>query len=466
MNGFLNFRLRLGQAPSNLVRRFHLILLVLSTTIFQRIVAQTPPLLLCQEETPVFTGFPEQTLCEKNPNFNCEIQIGTGTPFPKSSLLGSPTLSGNVCVVGNFEVDAPLTFVDATVKITPSVTITITPSLNGYDGGSSLGINNSKLFACDGLWKGITLGQLSSIASWNNSVIEDAETAIFASGFCILNIHQTTLNRARVGIELYPPFPNISAPGPVMWVFTGNQFSCTAPLNGTPDEITQIGVKLRDADLYPFFANNDNTFRGIINGIVAESSGSNAFAFCNVFANNYLFDDIRDKGIDFRGRSLDVRNSTFEHIAKHGIYFHESSLLNLTGNEFYIREINTPMILRFMVDIEDPRADNNLHILDNYFFTDSTALFNFTVFAIRLNVIWNSKFVASIHENTFDLYNTSYPSPGDVSHGISVWGSLTSDSDIEIKANHINGNPLLNANRGILAVNGNKHHLHVIDNHF
>ncbi len=469
MNSFLNFRLRSGQVRSNPANLFLIILVTLLTA--RSGFAQTPPLQPCQEETPTFTGLPEQTLCQKYPNFNCEIQIGTGTQFPKSSLLGSSSLSGNVCVIGNFEVDVPFAFQNALVKIDPGVTIAIAPSPNGYDSGSQLVIDNSKLFACSGLWKCITLGQLSSIVTWNNSVIEDAETAIFASAFCALSIQQTTFNRNRVGIELFTPFPNIWVPGPVMWVFTGNQFTCTAPLNGTINEITQIGVKLRDSGLYPLTTNNNNTFRGIIKGIVAESSGSNAFAVCNVFADNYLFDGIRDKGIDFEGRSLDVRNSTFEGVAKHGIYFHESSLLNLEGNEFYVRELTIPMIFRYMVQIDAPKPDNNLRISDNYFYTEGQ-LFNWVVWGIQLQGSSSSldpltTLNASINGNTFDLYNASNEIPGHASRAISIEGNLTSDSDIDIENNDFVINPfILNDSRGVVAYYGDKHGIHVIGNHF
>jgi len=469
MNSFLNFRLRSGQVRLNPTNLFLLILFALLTA--RSGFAQEPPQQPCQEETPTFTGLPEQTLCQKYPNFNCEIQIGAGTQFPKSSLLGSAMLSGNVCVVGNFEVDVPFTFQNALVKINPGVTIAITPSPNGYDSGSSLGIDNSKLFACSGLWKGITLGQLSSIGSWNNSVIEDAETAIFASAFCALSIQQTTFNRNRVGIELFTPVPNIWVPGPVMWVFTGNQFTCTAPLNGTTNEITSIGVKLRDSGLYPLTTNNNNTFRGIINGIVAESSNSNAFAVCNVFADNYDFISIRNKGIDFEGRSLDVRNSTFEGILGHGIHHHESSLLFLENNEFFIREFPTTS-WRFMVEIESPRIGNDLNISGNYFYTEGQ-LASIHTFGVKFTS--NSfgagdpsiTFNARIFDNDFDLFNASFEIPGEMSHGIAIWGNLASDSDIDIENNRFNDNIfILSHNRSIDAWYGSKHGVHVIGNHF
>jgi hypothetical protein len=316
------------------------------------------------------------------------------------------------------------------------------------------------------LWKGITLGQLSSISSWNNSVIEDAETAIYASGFCALSIQQTTFNRDRVGIELFTPFPNIWVPGPIMWGFFGNQFTCTAPLNGTTNEITQAGIKLRNSDLFPFYGNTDNTFRGIIKGIVAESTGSTFIDQCNVFVNNYDFISIRDKGIDFEGRSLDVRNSTFDGIAKHGIYFHESSFLNLINNEFYIGELTTPMIFRYMVQIEGPKADNNLRISGNYFYTEGQ-LFNGVVWGIYMNSSDNSTFRAAIDHNTFDLYNASLEIPGNPSRAIQIDGNISPDSDVDIEVDTFNVNPLiLNNNRGIAAWYGNKHNIHAIGNHF
>ncbi len=417
-------------------------------------------------KNPTFIGIPEQTLCEKNPNLVCAIQIGAGTPYSKSSLLGT-SVTGNVYVVGNFEVDAPFTFQNALVKIDSGVTISIAGSPNGYDNGGSLGINNSKLFACDSLWKGITMGFLSSINTWNNSEIEDAETAIYASGFSALSIQQTTFNRNRVGIELNTPFPNIWILGPVIWVFTGNHFICNAPLNGTTNEITQVGVKLKDSDLLPLFANNNNTFQGIIKGILAEGNAS------NVYADDYDFISIRDRGIDFKGRSLEVRNSTFQNIAANGIYFYKSSQLLLTNNEFYLEEINDLMVFRYMVEVNMPNPDNDLHINDNYF-RISGALPDWNISAIQFSTQTLSTFRAVIELNTFDLLNPSLqingepPFPvGSASDGVAMFGSHTSDSDIAIELNHFNVDIARPSNnKGVLAKGGSKHNIHVNGNHF
>jgi hypothetical protein len=165
MNGLLNFRL--PKVPTNALGIFLPLVLIMLSCITAS--GQGTEIFKCPENTYTFTGFPEQTLCEQYPNFNCEIQIGAGTQYPKSSTLLSSSLSGNVCIIGDFEIDVPFSFINAVVKINPGVTIVVKPSPNGYDPGSSLGIDNSKLFACNGLWKGITIGHLSTIGTTNST---------------------------------------------------------------------------------------------------------------------------------------------------------------------------------------------------------------------------------------------------------------------------------------------------------
>lgn len=148
-----------------------------------------------EKEDYPFTGVPEITLCEEYYDFECRIEIGEGTVHPRSSLVGATFLNGEVCIVGNFIADDPFTFVDAVVKINPGVVIDM-------DVGTSLSIDNSKLFACGNLWAGIKVGFASIIQTSNFSVIEDAETAISVNGFSVLNIQETIFNRNRIGISL------------------------------------------------------------------------------------------------------------------------------------------------------------------------------------------------------------------------------------------------------------------------
>jgi hypothetical protein len=83
MNDLLNFRLHLRFLHSNLAQV--LLSIVLVFAVGQIGLAQiSQPQFECQEGVPTFEGLPKQTLCEKYSNFNCTIEIGNGTQFPKS----------------------------------------------------------------------------------------------------------------------------------------------------------------------------------------------------------------------------------------------------------------------------------------------------------------------------------------------------------------------------------------------
>ncbi len=275
-----------------------------------------------KKEEPTFAGRPGQALCEMYAGFDCAMQIGTGTTFPKSSLIGA-SVTGNVCIVGDFEVDVPFTFQDAVVKINPGVEIAITGRPNGFDGGGWLSINNSKLFACNALWKGITLGPLATISTAGNSVIEDAETAIYASGPTTLYIQQTTFNRNRTGIHLITPAPGIGVTGPLLLTFAGNRFTCNAPLNGTTDDITEAGVKLQDAYLYAF-QSNGNRFTDLKYGVYAEGNAT------HIGASRFNMQRIRKDGIFMEHGSIKLTQSQFNNCEGNGIHIGSAQIVDIT----------------------------------------------------------------------------------------------------------------------------------------
>jgi hypothetical protein len=246
--------------PRHLNGFINLLLVLFTSNIFSQ-EAFSPK---CNDSNLTFNGIPSITLCEENINFVCEHQIGLGTQKTKASDLGTSILSGNICIVGDFLVDIPFTFLDATIKINPDVKIIVKESINGYDAGSILSVNNSKLFSCDKMWEGISLGFLSAIFT-DNTVIEDARKAIQASTLCGIYVQRTTFNRNYIGMDLTSSYPG-SSPGPLVWSFVSNKFTCSAPLNGTTSEITMCGIKLKDAFLYTFL-NYSNYFSDIKYGI-------------------------------------------------------------------------------------------------------------------------------------------------------------------------------------------------------
>ncbi len=369
MNDLLKFRLRVGQVCPNLITPITILLLFFVATA-HRIAAQTPPPHLpCEKETPTFIGSPDPTLCEQFPNFSCDIQIGAGTPFPKSSMVGSLSLAGNVCIIGDFEVDQPFTFLNAVIKINPGVTISITPSPNWYEPGSSLYIDNSRLFACNGLWKGITLGHLSTLVTQNNTEIEDAETAIYATGLCELYIQQTTFNRDRVGIELNQPIPNSFVPGPIVWTFSGNNFTCDAPLNGTIDEITYAGVKLFYNFLYTSQVGT-NTFSDIQYGIYSEGSAISAY--------NLVFQSIRRDGIFMDKGNMNLRASQFLNGYDKGIHIESANNVSISSNCYFRWDDDLPLLvpdlnLYYGIHIKGFAVASNTNISGNLFSADLTS---------------------------------------------------------------------------------------------
>jgi hypothetical protein len=325
MNGFLNFR-----SPNMFAGILGVFPLLVALIIFSSIVpalGQGSEIFECPENDYVFTGIPEQTLCEQYPNFNCETQIGAGTTFPKSSLIGS-SITGNVCIVGDFEVDAPFRFYDAKVKITPGVKVSIKGNQD-VQLSIPLEIDNSKLFACDGLWKGIELGFYAYISTHSHSEIEDAEKAIYSNVPSTLHIETTTFNRNRVGIELAEPHKSNALFGPLVWVFTNNRFTCDAPLNGTTNEITEAGVKLINSYLYTF-QTGLNRFDDLKYGVYAVGD------FSHIGASRFYMRRIKKDGIYMREGSINLDNSWFYNCEGIGINIGTAKLVNVKNTQFTI----------------------------------------------------------------------------------------------------------------------------------
>ncbi len=198
-----------------------------------------------------------QTLCSQFEGNSPTFTIGAGTPYPNSSSLGSSIPSGvTVHIVGNFTVDNNFSLSNIIVKVNTGVKISIATDYVNYN-TNSLVLYNTKIFCCSGLWKGIEMNTLTVIDVINNSEIEDAENAIKAvnTSFASLVISNSTFNRNVIGINLED-----SGTGgwfvvpPMINYFVNNKFTCTSPLNGTTNQITDVGVRLKNV-YYPFTYN-------------------------------------------------------------------------------------------------------------------------------------------------------------------------------------------------------------------
>ncbi|NBC05580.1 MAG: hypothetical protein GVY26_00120 [Bacteroidetes bacterium] len=339
----------------------------------------------CKENEFPFTGVPETTLCEELGDITYDLFIGVGTPITHSSQI-SPLPSKQIRIVGDFTIDNNFLLDLAVVNIDPGVSILM-------DANATLTIDNSKLFACTGMWNGIVMSDFTTVRTRNNTEIEDAEAAIQSidKAYTFLEVENTTFNRDRIGIRLENA--GISPHSPAVFVFRDNTFECDAPLSGTVDEITEVGVQIKNV-YSAFFDNpnsNNNLFRNIQNGITAEGKSTDL----NIY--DYEFFGVRDKGIDFEGRSLQAVDCTFEHIQRHGIHFHEAQVLELSNNNFYIRETGAELIYRYMVQVENPLPGNSINISDGNYFYSEGILDNWVQWGIHLSTNGTSGISANVY---------------------------------------------------------------------
>jgi len=457
MNNFLNLRLFGTMCPPAYLLRISALFVLAALFGPSSTSAQGTELFQCPEKEYKFSGFPAETLCDENPNFVCETEIGVGTPFPKSSLWGA-SITGNGCIIGDFEIDAHFSFQNATVKINPGVTISVAGSPNGYDPGSSLSINNSKLFACTGLWKGIRLlGFLSSIGTSNNTVIEDAEIAIYTNSLTALGIQQTTFNRNRVGIELVTPSPGALI-GPMIWTFSGNNFTCDAPLNGTADEITYAGVKLKNSFLGTF-QSATNTFTDIQYGVFSE--GGSSYIGCQ----NLVFQRIRRDGIYMDQGNINLRSSQFVNGYEKGIHIVTANNVTVSGNCVFTWNDNLPLVVPgfnqyYGIHVEKFSVGSNTHIAGNLFsavLTSGQKRVIGTWFE-GANVAGGT--AISMTQNTWHMY-------GGPAIGVLINGNFPSESQIDIYNNDFDIQDQLNAGSPRCIISeGNKYDFDIIGNRF
>ncbi len=287
-----------------------------------RTVCPDPP------DIPVFDGTPETTLCDSIGNFPVRPnQIGAGTAKPNSSDVGT-FISGYVHILGDFVIDNQFTFLNAIVLIEPGVTISIAPSFPPFS-TISLDIDNSKLFACDDLWSGIYVTTASTLRIYNNTVIEDAESAVNAHlSLTTVEIENTHFNRNRVGLTTSCI---TSSCGRLS--ISNSFFTCTAPLNGTNNEITFAGIRTIN---YPYIMFAENTFEGIQYGIRAEGSGVGQSS--SVITAFHKFYDIHQDGIFIENGDVFVLFGEFVNCASNGIFAQRTRRFRVTQSDLIYNE--------------------------------------------------------------------------------------------------------------------------------
>ena len=411
------------------------------------------------QETPVEANC--QT-CETNPNhpnFNClsATIIGYGSAFPKSSDIG-PSISGDVCMVGNFTVDDPFVFQDAVVRICKGAEIFVNMQSPFFDPESGLVIDHSELFSCTGMWKGIRVTNNSTITTRNNSKIEDAEIAI-GTIFPIshLYIENTIFNRNRIGINIKECVDQNQAPCPfaiptgIIWTFRGNQFTCSAPLKGTTNEYGFAGVILRNTDIIDFPNSVFSRFSDLDYGILGVGR-------CDIGATKMIFHRIKHDGISLETGSLRLYDSHFFNCEDRGITIARGLIVDLKDLSFVLSGNSLGGISIGTTGLNAPITCNNIIV-------HGTAAGITQKTGISISGVAEGTKIRIDGSSTFNIY-------GNYSTGISLNGPLAPSTTTEIWGNHFRtsavGDLLFNGTPRATGINtsGNINNLSIKSNSF
>ena len=365
------------------------------------------------------TTLSAQTLCSQygNSSFTYTVGVGSSGNILNSSQLGFSLPSGStVNVVGDFNISGNFNLTNAIVKVAPNAKITILTY-------NALSLNNTKVFACTGLWKGIEMQSLTSITVTNNSQIEDAENAIKAinTSYVGLSIDNSIFNRNKVGINLedtgtggYWVVP------PMINYFVNNKFTCTSALNGGGS--TEIGLRLKNV-YYPLafnYGNEKNEFKELQNGIYIEGE------FCNFTMYRYKFSKNTLKDVYFKGKYLNVQLCSFLDIKKRGLVFENSEQLIVENSYFNILEQSIQD--RIMVECLNPISGHSFRMYNNNFYSIG-------ILSQGIHFLNNDFLNAEVASNNFYHFGLS---AGHTLIGINIYGNHSTLSNVQIFNNYFN----------------------------
>lgn len=266
----------------------------------------------------------ESTLCQdfgSNPGYlNLVINAQTGKYH--TSLLSSEVYNELIDLDKDLVVDSDFTFRKCTIRIAEGVKITVQ---DGYD----FYINDSKLFCCEELWKGIRMNDNSYIYTLNGTQIEDAERAIAVNNTdnVILDIKSTTFNRNVIGISLVhdspslPTWPPSNQETPRVRIFQSNTFSCTSPRNDG-QSFGDHAIYMENVPLF-LYPRNWNYFRQHARGITSLGLTQ------HLTARLLHFEDIFIHAIYAERGALDLRGMKFINTGFFGIHLMDNYSLNV-----------------------------------------------------------------------------------------------------------------------------------------
>ena len=422
----------------------------------------------CETEDPViFSGEGGVTFCMLYGNLTFDYQIGVGSPLNVTTsqeftqIYGAVPLGAKILVVGDFIVNSPSWELEgAFVKVAIGKQITTL-------GNVVFTLDNTKIFACTGFWKGIRLGSNGTIVTMNGTQIEDAENAIASSASnTILSITATTFNRNKVGILLGRK-NELTLNPPLITEFDGNSFVCTSGLNGSlpgAPQITEAGIISNNVPMSLF---GDNLFEKIHSGIIMTGTVSSLTGFGFDFLKMY-----RD-GIYAENANITISTSTFKNCARKGIFCKRVVYVDVTNSDFLYdsgldQKFSGTYLYTCGVYAEGFMLNSHLKVYSGNTFDVQFGSAK-SVSAILINGFgtgsaFSSGFDIYINDNIFTFGNSKN------SQGVALFsGNYPENSKVEISDNTFNTlvtMPSLGGDVMINVVAGQKHSLKIRNNIF
>lgn len=362
---------------------------------------------LCAQDTTTFVFSEDATLCELYGEIEADRVIGVnpGSITFSSQLGGLSSIFGrpaivyeNVVINGRLIIDNNLVFFNSNISLGPGAEINV-------DEGNHMISLRSNYFACNSMWRGITVTDGSSI-TFNTNKIEDAQYAISCDGSSNMYLVANTFNRNYIGVRNLSAASGMST---LLFTFMNNNlFTCTSALNSpypgqtpTPELISFAGISLNhavttigDPRYRNYFSkmqfgihstNSDMLISGcsfsdmIANGTTVNN-GMGVFTDGGTAVFNTVFDivlgiigsskfDRNEGGIIARGTNLHVRSADFQSNKNFGVLSYDNLLsqdVKLNSNTLLLDAGSIPFGL--YVDrsiassgVHDSITSNNLH---------------------------------------------------------------------------------------------------------
>ena len=327
--------------------------------------------------------------------------------------------------------------------------------MQGSSSNIILKIIDSKLFACEKMWRGIEMDDNTSIIT-RSSTIEDARRVIncIDKSYVIFDLRSTVFNRNNRNICIENTNGSM-AHAPFFKAFQNNTFSCTSLTNS--GVITQNGILAINYDLILPNKGGKNTFKGIEDGIELNDS--------RLVTSNLIFDDMIHAGIVSTDGRMELKNCNFLNYRQDGVIALKMQKITFDNCVFIINDNvkSLGFIVRGISVLGDTEFGSLFSFTNSKFQTNLTKDDNLLKF--HRNIVLSTPVVNAGTE--IFINNSEFSTNENVlTHGIALDGYYPEDSKISIFKNEFSVKlfDIFNPNIFLLMINGNKENSYIVGN--